>query len=563
MSTPFVQNDPGLRVALYARVSSDQQAQNGTIQSQIDAILQRVAGDQLCIDAELRFIDEGHSGATLVRPALDRLRDLAFSGGIDRLYVLCPDRLARGYVYQMLLVQEFLDCAVELVFLDHPMGKSPEDHLLLQVQGMIAEYERAKILERSRRGKLHAAQQGRVSVIGSAPYGYRYVPAVKGLSAAGYNVHLPEAQAVQQIFQWVAMEHATLREACLRLEKQQIPSPRGLSRWSFSTVRSILCNPAYKGSAAWGKTCRGPMRPRPRPIRNGTGMPRGGKSVFPAPPEKWIHMAVPPIVDEALFDTAAERLAENKRRTRERRTGALHLLQGLLVCKQCGYAYCACSSCAKHYAYYTCTASQAYRCGGKKICGNASIREDHLDRAVWNDVKALLSEPSRIEHELQRRLGDDADPQRQMKRKLEAQIEKVRRGIARLIDVYEEGIVNKSEFEPRISAARRNLSQLQEQLKQQVDEEAQRREMKLVIDNIETFASSVKAGLEDADFSTKRQIIRTLVKRVEMDLKQVNIVYRVNLSPFESSPERGILQHCARRQRALSCAGKMKTRLAG
>jgi site-specific DNA recombinase len=437
------------------------------------------------------------------------------------------------------------------VFLNHPMGESPEDHLLLQMQGMIAEYERAKILERSRRGKLHAAREGRVSAIGSAPYGYRYVPSVKGISAAGYNVHLPEAQAVQQIFQWVAMEHTSLREACLRLGKQQILSPKGLGRWSFSTVRSILANPAYKGSAAWGKTCRGPMRARPRPTRSSTGMPRDGKSVYLAPPEKWIHMAVPPIVDEALFSAAAEQLAANKKRARERRTGTVHLLAGLLVCKQCGYAYCAASSCAKRYAYYTCNASQAYRCGGKKICCNTSIREDHLDRAVWSDVQALLSEPSRIEHELQRRLeGDDASPQHQAKRKLEAQIEKVRRGIARLIDAYEEGFVNKGEFEPRISAARRNLSQLQEQLKQQVDEEAQRREMKLVIDNFQTFAGSVKCGLENADFSTKREIIRILVKRVEMDLQQVNIVYRVNLSPFESSPKRGILRHCAVRQSA-------------
>jgi site-specific DNA recombinase len=536
---------------MYARVSSDQQAQAGTIQSQIDAILQRAVQDQVSIEPELRFIDDGYSGATLERPALDRLRDIAAAGGIDRLYVLCPDRLARSYVYQMLLVHELQDCAVELVFLNYPMGESPEDHLLLQMQGMIAEYERAKILERSRRGKLHAAREGRVSAIGSAPYGYRYVPAVKGVSAAGYNVHLPEAQAVQQIFQWVAMEHTTLREACLRLEKQQILSPKGRIRWSFSTVRSILANPAYKGSAAWGKTCRGPMRTRARPTRNGTGMPRGGKSVYLAPPEKWIHMAVPPIVDEALFSAAAEQLAENKKRARERRTGAVHLLAGLVVCKQCGYAYYAASSCAKRYAYYTCTASQAYRCGGKKICCNTSIREDDLDRAVWDDVQALLSEPWRIENELQRRLdGDDADPQCQAKRKLEAQIEKVRRGIARLIDAYEEGLLNKGEFEPRISAARQHLTQLQAQLQQHVDHEAQRREMKLVIDNIETFARSVKTGLEDADFSTKRQIIQTLVKRIEMDLKQANIVYRVNLSPFESSPERGILQHCAARHYA-------------
>jgi site-specific DNA recombinase len=546
MSVPDVQKDPGLRVALYARVSSDQQAQSGTVQSQVDAILQRAAQDQVGIEPELRFVDEGHSGATLARPALERLRDVAAAGGIDRLYVLCPDRLARNYVYQMLLVQELAQCAVELVFLDHPMGESPEDHLLLQMQGMIGEYERAKILERSRRGKLHAAQHGRISVMGSAPYGYRYVPAVKGGSAAGYNVHLAEAQVIGQIFQWAAVERVTLRETCLRLEKQQVLSPSGLNRWSFSTVRSILSNPAYKGSAAWGKTCRGPLRPRPRPIRNSTGIPRGGKSICHAPPEKWINIAVPAIVDEATFNLVAEQMAENRRRVRQRRTGPLHLLQGLLVCKQCGYAYYAGGG--PRHTYYLCTGSQPYRWGGKRICPNSSIREDQLDQAVWNDVRAMLSEPSRIEHELRRRTeGDEPDLQRQAMRRLEGQIEKVRRSIVRLIDAYEEGLLNKSEFEPRLVAARRHLSQLQEQLKQQQDHDALRREMKLVIDNFDTFAKSVQRGLDNADFSTKRQIIQTLVKRVEMDLKQVNIVYRVNLSPFDPSPDRGVLQHCARR----------------
>ena len=162
-------NDPCLRAALYARVSSEQQAQAGTIESQVSAVVERALADGLTIEAESRFIDDGHSGATLVRPSLERLRDVAAAGGIDRLYVLCPDRLARSYAYQMLLVDELRRCGVELVFVNRDLGKTPEDNLLLQVQGMMAEYERAKILERSRRGKLHGARQGRVNVLGAAP----------------------------------------------------------------------------------------------------------------------------------------------------------------------------------------------------------------------------------------------------------------------------------------------------------------------------------------------------------------------------------------------------------
>ena len=164
-------NDPCGRVALYARVSSEQQAQAGTIDSQIEAILQRARADGAGIEPEMRFIDEGHSGATLIRPALERLRDLAAAGGVDRLYVLCPDRLARSYAYQVLLVDELQRCGVEVGFVNRDLGKTPEDQLLLQVQGMVAEYERAKIIERSRRGKLHAARRGSVSVLSGAPYG--------------------------------------------------------------------------------------------------------------------------------------------------------------------------------------------------------------------------------------------------------------------------------------------------------------------------------------------------------------------------------------------------------
>ena len=149
-----------LRTALYARVSSEQQAGDSTIASQLAALEARVSEDGLIVLPDHRFADDGYSGATLVRPALERLRDLAASGAVDRVYVHSPDRLARRYAYQVLLVDELRRAGVEIVFLNRQIGVSPEDDLLLQVQGMVAEYERAKILERSRRGKRHAARRG-------------------------------------------------------------------------------------------------------------------------------------------------------------------------------------------------------------------------------------------------------------------------------------------------------------------------------------------------------------------------------------------------------------------
>ena len=155
MTTPT--SNPTLRPALYARVSSQQQAEANTIASQVEALRARIGEDGLRLDAEFCFQDEGHSGATLLRPALERLRDQAAAGVLDRLYIHSPDRLARSYAYQVLLLEEFRRCGVEVVFLNRPIGRSPEEDLLLQVQGMMAEYERAKIAERSRRGKRHAA----------------------------------------------------------------------------------------------------------------------------------------------------------------------------------------------------------------------------------------------------------------------------------------------------------------------------------------------------------------------------------------------------------------------
>jgi site-specific DNA recombinase len=167
-----------IRAALYARVSSEQQAAAHTIESQRAALTERAQADGAPIPAERQFVDDGHSGATLVRPALDRLRDLVMTGAIDRIYVHSPDRLARNYAYQVLLVDEWRRAGVDLVFLNRPLGQSPEDDLLLQVQGIVAEYERAKIMERSRRGKKHAAQRGSLNVMSGAPFGYRYTQPV-------------------------------------------------------------------------------------------------------------------------------------------------------------------------------------------------------------------------------------------------------------------------------------------------------------------------------------------------------------------------------------------------
>src|SRR5256885_4434826 len=163
------------QAALYARVSSERQATAQTIASQLAALRERVTVDGYVLPEARQFLDDGYSGTTLVRPALERLRDLVAAGAVDRLYIHSPERLARKYAYQVLLVDEFRRTGVEVVFLNRELGRSPEDDLLLQVQGMMAEYERAKIIERHRRGKLHAGRAGRGKVLGGAPVGYPHI----------------------------------------------------------------------------------------------------------------------------------------------------------------------------------------------------------------------------------------------------------------------------------------------------------------------------------------------------------------------------------------------------
>ena len=161
--------------AIYARVSSEQQREENTIASQTASLIEFAKSHDLEVPAEWVFEDEGYSGATLERPGLERVRDLAAEGQIQVVLAYAPDRLSRKYAYQILLIEEFARHGVETLFVKSPQGDSAEDQLLVQFQGMIAEYERAQILERSRRGKRHRAHSGEISVMSSAPYGYRYI----------------------------------------------------------------------------------------------------------------------------------------------------------------------------------------------------------------------------------------------------------------------------------------------------------------------------------------------------------------------------------------------------
>ncbi len=533
------------RVALYARVSSDKQAHEATIDSQMSLLRERIEGDGCQVEPAWCFVDDGVSGTTLVRPGLERLRDQAAAGAVDRLYIMAPDRLARRHGHQMVLVEEFQACGVEVVFVNRPVGTTPEDQLLLQVQGVIAEYERAKILERTRRGRLHAARSGHVSVLSQAPYGFRYIDKHAGGGAAAYEAVEEEARVVRQIFDWVGREGCSLREVARRLEKLGVRTGRGRSHWQAATISHLVRNPAYRGQAAYGKT-RQAERRRLRPGRGHPEVPKNPSVQRRQPVTEHIPIPVPALVDAELFAAVQECLEDNRRRLRERQAGPSHFLQGLAVCSLCGYALC--GQRTKARSYYRCLGRDGYRFCGRRICDNPPQLTEDLDAAVWNDVCLLLSEPDRLRQEFERRQESPvSDPDAQSER-LRVAITKVKQSISRLIDAYTAGLVEASEFEPRIRRLKERLAKLDGELRQLAQQAKQDEELRLVFSCFEDFADQINESLTRANGEQRREILRALVKRVEVDKHNVRIVYKVPARPFVKSPNRGLLQHCCRRQ---------------
>jgi len=295
------------------------------------------------------------------------------------------------------------------------------------------------------------------------------------------------------------------------------------------------------------------MQPKLRPQRGDPAQPRRPVSTHEVPQKQWIYIPVPPLVSEALFEVVQAQLEENRQRARQHKRGARYLLQGLLVCAQCQYAYYgkavsnkAAKGKKRDYAYYRCIGTDAYRFGGERICDNLQVRTDKLDEWVWQEVCALLENPQRLQQEYQRRLEAPRQENEDLT-VLQAQLGKVRQGLARLIDSYTEGYINKQEFEPRIRRLRQRITQLEDRDHLLRTELARQAELRLVITQLEDFAAKVKDGLAEADWLTKRDLIRTLVQRVEIGPENVNIVFRVIPDPFELSPDRGSLQHCWRR----------------
>jgi site-specific DNA recombinase len=451
----------------------------------------------------------------------------------------------------VLLVDECRRAGVEVIFLNRALGQSPEDDLLLQVQGMIAEYERAKISERHRRGKRHAARTGAVNVLSGAPYGYRYIAKYVGGGQARSEVIPDEARVIRQAFDWVARDRLTIGEVCRRLPQAGEVTRTGQTVWDRSAVWGMLKNAASMGTAAFGTTRQEPLRPRLRAQRGRPLQPRRAGSTVDVPQEEWLPIPVPALVEPAVFAAVQAQLRENQRHARQSPRGALYLLQGLVQCQQCGYADygkrlspSARKGKPRASAYSRCLGTDAYRFGGERVCQNTQVRTDLLDLAVWREVGLLLAHPERLAEEYRRRLQPETRGTGTSLATVAGQISLLRQGVARLIDSYADGLIDKHAFEPRITRLRQRIARLEEQRQALAEAAALQTELQLIIGRLEDFATKVHSGLEEADWARKRDLIRTWVKRVEVARDQVSIVFRVDPHPEESDPEKKSLPLC-------------------
>jgi site-specific DNA recombinase len=529
------------RIAIYARVSSDQQAQQDTIASQIASVQAFAAAQGVKIDPDLLFADNGISGTTLARPKLDALRDKAAAGELDQILILNPDRLARKYSHQLMLVEEFKKLGVAITFVNRQIAASPEDQLLLQMQGVIAEYEREKIVERHRRGKLHKAQQGKVCVLSGAPYGYVYIPATE-TEEARYEIHEREAAIVQRVFQLLVNEQQSIGAIARRLTAEQIPTRRDVGQWERSVVWAMLRNPAYTGQAAYRKT---QVVERKGPTKQAWDHSFYPKHVHSSsrdrPQADWIRIPAPALISEEVFQRAHERLAANKRFSPRNNKRYEYLLSGLLRCQQCGYAlYGKPASNSKYKRlYYRCAGQDGHRWKDGRVCAAHPVRVEALDDLVWEQTRRLLEHPELVLQEYIRRVHKNQRQSNEItallaKKKRESKQRELEK--ERLLDLYQTGQVGLKEIELRLKSLRAKVKTLHDECAL-VEKDAKEEHHRLqLIEQFAMFTQRMNTNLSTVGFAERKQIVRLLVEEVVVNTTTEEITVRHILPVDQTFP---------------------------
>lgn len=516
--------------AIYVRVSTDRQAREQTIEQQIERLRSHLRGEgqELCCDSIFR--DDGYSGATLNRPGLDRLRDQVREGIIARVLILSPDRLARNYVHQMVLLEEFERYGCQIDFLDQPISQDPHDHLLLQIRGAVAEYERTLISDRMRRGRQMKLRAGVLLPWSVPPYGYRVHPD-RPRDPAGVRIEPTEGVVVQELFRRYAQDRHTLGELAKYLLELGLPSPQGKPRWSSPSLRGLLSNPSYTGTVHSGR-----HRLRPPRVRHSATHPIGKPtwSRDAAPREEWTFVAtIPALISQETFDQVQAQLVLNQQRASRNNKAHPYLLRALVSCGVCQSA-CFARTTKQGYSYYICWHAAHRRSSSPdEPCQSRYSPATQLDHLVWQDLCDLLSHPDSIAYALERAHGGHWLPQELQARK--ATLRQAQAGLAtqldRLTEAYLKEVMSLAEYQRRrqeLEQKQKTLETQEKQLGAQVDRQG---ELAGMVTSIEAFCQRVQTGLAEATFEQKRTLVELLVDRVLVANGDVEIRYAIPTAP--------------------------------
>jgi site-specific DNA recombinase len=515
-----------MQVGIYARVSTQRQAQAQTIDQQLTRLRAYVEQKGWQVADEHIYRDDGFSGASLSRPGLDRLRDRVALAELDVVVITAPDRLARKYLHQVLLIEEMEKHGCRVEFTDRPMSTDPNDQLLLQIRGAVAEYERSLISERMRRGKVAKLRTGQLLPWTRGHYGYTVDP---DHPRDPHGVHIDdfEGAIVRQIFAWYGEEDATLYVVAKKLEEAQVTTPRGCDYWTGCSVRHILRDPAYTG-ITYGNRCHSiAARQRVSPLR-----PVGpGISHVIRPQDEWIGVPIPAIVTPEVFEQVQEKLSHNQQRA-PRNTKHAYVLSGHVSCGACRLT-CGARQ-ADGHRYYACRGrTDKHHRSEVGPCRTRYIPADQLDELVWTDLCAILLEPEHVAHALERAQGGAWLPQELQSRRhtLEEALAGIERQQKRLLDAYLGGALELPEFERKRSDLNERRHVLHGQQHQLDDLARQRIEVAQVAQAAESFCAQIRAGLAGTSFEQKRALVELLIDQVVVTNEEVEIRYVMPISP--------------------------------
>jgi site-specific DNA recombinase len=511
--------DPSIQQkVLYARVSSDRQEHEETIKSQLAEI--RVHLAEACVEDWLELLDEGYARDDLKRPGLDELRDLIRDGKISTVYVQAPDRLASGYKL-VLLVEEFQEKGVTVVFLKGSVEDSPEGKLLLHIQGATGEFERTKIAERTRRGKLYWAKQGAM-VGGHAPYGYKFIRRTDG-KRASLEISDIEASVVREMYRLLVEDRLSTRRLCRHLEERRIPTPRGAKQWSPTTVDRILRNRVYKGVFYYQRTES--VLPTKRLTNDPYKQSRKTGSK-PRPEGDWIGIPVPAIIDEPTWDAVQEQLHQSSLHSPRNNKRHAYLLRGLIRCPRCGGNYTGHFGRGNRGYRYQNHDSVVTSTG--KSCRSGRIFAEPVEDAVWQAVTEAFQNPDLLAKQYENQMAQyaNADHSETGQKQIKAALKKAKTQEDRATAAYMDEYMDRERYGAVMAKISKHRLELERQIEELDLRQRQEQDSQSALENLGRFCRQVTQGLDAMSFDDRQQLLRLVVEgiTVENDIVRVETV---------------------------------------